>query len=99
MAMKTGILELENRINRLKTLAEDRHIPIDGMVLRYDSLSYSKRCGRTGHHYKDGIIADCVPEIADFMEEVMTRPETDDEFKEELLDIVIDTGEYLDEVS
>ncbi|MDD6656369.1 MAG: hypothetical protein PUE95_03555, partial [Lachnospiraceae bacterium] len=49
------LLELENRISQLKTLAEDRHIPIDGMVLRYDSLSYSKRCGRTGHHYKDGI--------------------------------------------
>ena len=27
------------------------------------------------------------------------EPETDDAFKEELLDIVIDTGEYLDEVS
>lgn len=49
------LLELENRISQLKTLAEDRHIPIDGMVQRYDSLSYSKRCGRTGHHYKDGI--------------------------------------------
>ncbi|WP_242861204.1 tyrosine-type recombinase/integrase [Acetivibrio ethanolgignens] len=46
-----------------------------------------------------GIIADCVPEISDFMEEVMPGPETDDEFKEELLDIVIDTREYLDEVS
>ena len=33
------------------------------------------------------------------MEEVMSGMETDDEFKEELLDIVIDTGEYLDEVS
>ena len=30
-------------------------IPIDGMVLRYDSFSYSKGCGRTGHHYKDSI--------------------------------------------
>ncbi len=29
----------------------------------------------------------------------MPGPETDDEFKEELLDIVIDTREYLDEVS
>ena len=27
----------------------------------------------------------------------MQGPETDDEFKEELLDIVIDTREYLDE--
>ena len=41
----------------------------------------------------------CVPKIAYFMEEVMPGPETDDEFKEELLDIVIDTREYLDEVS
>ncbi|MCM1441636.1 MAG: NAD-dependent DNA ligase LigA, partial [Roseburia sp.] len=24
-------------------------------VLRYDSLSYSRNCGRTGHHYRDGI--------------------------------------------
>ena len=29
----------------------------------------------------------------------MPGPETDDEFKEELLDIVIDTREYLDEES
>ena len=29
----------------------------------------------------------------------MQGSETDDEFKEELLDIVIDTREYLDEVS
>ncbi|NBI85499.1 NAD-dependent DNA ligase LigA [Lachnospiraceae bacterium] len=47
--------EIEDRIGCLKVLAEDGQIPIDGMVFRYDSLSYSKRCGRTGHHYKDGI--------------------------------------------
>lgn len=47
--------EIEDRITRLKALAKDRQIPIDGMVLRYDSLSYSKGYGRTGHHYKDGI--------------------------------------------
>lgn len=46
--------EIENRIQYLKNTAEDRRIPIDGMVLRYDSLSYSRECGRTGHHYKDG---------------------------------------------
>ena len=46
---------IEDRINKLKNLAEDKKIPIDGMVLRFDSLSYSKNCGRTGHHYKDGI--------------------------------------------
>ena len=47
--------EIEAGMKKLRTLAEDMQIPIDGMVLRYDSLSYSKGCGRTGHHYKDGI--------------------------------------------
>ena len=47
--------EIETQISCLKALAKDGQIPIDGMVLRYDSLSYSKSCGRTGHHYKDGI--------------------------------------------
>ena len=47
--------EIEDRIGCLKAFAEDGQIPIDGMVLRYDSLSYSRSLGRTGHHYKDGI--------------------------------------------
>ena len=47
--------EIEDQMGSLKALAEAGQIPIDGMVLRYDSLSYSKGCGRTGHHYKDGI--------------------------------------------
>ena len=47
--------EIEDGISRLKSIAEEKRIPVDGMVLRYDSLSYSKSRGRTGHHYKDGI--------------------------------------------
>lgn len=47
--------EIEEKIQELRKLAEGMQIPIDGMVLRYDSLSYSKGCGRTGHHYRDGI--------------------------------------------
>ncbi|MEY8334927.1 NAD-dependent DNA ligase LigA [Lachnospiraceae bacterium 47-T17] len=50
-----ALREIEGRIAHLKELAKERQIPIDGMVLRYDSLSYSKGCGRTGHHYRDGI--------------------------------------------
>ena len=46
-----------------------------------------------------GIIADCVPEIADFMDDVLPEQKADDEFKEELLDIVADTSEYLVEAS
>ncbi len=47
--------ELEKGIRSLRDTADVKGIPIDGMVLRYDSLSYSRGCGRTGHHYKDGI--------------------------------------------
>lgn len=47
--------EIETQIRNLQELAEASDIPIDGMVLRYDSLSYSASLGRTGHHYNDGI--------------------------------------------
>ena len=47
--------EIEKQIQNLQELAEISDIPIDGMVLRYDNLSYSASLGRTGHHYNDGI--------------------------------------------
>lgn len=46
---------LEANIMQLKNLADSLDIPIDGTVLRFDSLNYSVACGRTGHHFKDGI--------------------------------------------
>lgn len=52
---KVSMDELEKGIRYLRDIADDRMLPIDGMVLRYDSFSYSRSCGRTGHHYKDGI--------------------------------------------
>ena len=39
----------------IKVCLADFDIPIDGMVLRFDSFSYSASLGRTGHHYNDGI--------------------------------------------
>jgi len=47
--------EMESKIQHLRTIANIEKLPIDGIVLRYDSISYSKTLGRTGHHYKDGI--------------------------------------------
>ena len=47
--------ELQNGIDRMKAQAEERSIPIDGMVISYDDVAYSKSQGRTGHHYKDGL--------------------------------------------
>ncbi len=55
LTTKVSMEELEKGICDLKDTADDKGLPIDGMVLRYDSLSYSRGCGRTGHHYKDGI--------------------------------------------
>ncbi|WP_338125292.1 BRCT domain-containing protein [Pseudoflavonifractor phocaeensis] len=42
-------------IERLQELAKKNDIPIDGIVVTYNDIPYSKSCGRTGHHYKDGI--------------------------------------------
>lgn len=55
MKRDAALEKIETEIQKLKVLAEDMQVPIDGIVLRYESLSYSKSCGRTGHHYKDGI--------------------------------------------
>ena len=51
----TSTEDIEQKILDLQELAETSDIPIDGMVMRYDSLSYSAGLGRTGHHYNDGI--------------------------------------------
>ncbi len=47
--------ELEDGIQTLKEFAKDNDIPIDGVVMTYDDIAYSQSCGRTGHHYKDGL--------------------------------------------
>jgi len=46
---------ITNIISKLKKSAESDGLPIDGIVITYDDIPYSKSCGRTGHHYKDGI--------------------------------------------
>lgn len=49
------ISDLKNDIQSLQELSEQQHLPIDGIVASYDSISYSESCGRTGRFYKDGI--------------------------------------------
>ncbi|MGN1411075.1 MAG: NAD-dependent DNA ligase LigA [Oscillospiraceae bacterium] len=46
---------LENQIEELQEIATEHSIPIDGIVIRYDNIEYSKKQGRTSHHYNDGI--------------------------------------------
>ena len=52
---KISLEGMKHAVRYMDNNAAYRKLPIDGMVLRYDSLSYSRGCGRTGHHYKDGI--------------------------------------------
>jgi len=48
-------LEITNSISKLRTIANDNGLPIDGIVVTYNDIPYSLSCGRTGHHYKDAL--------------------------------------------
>lgn len=52
-------------IEHLKNKAISKGIPIDGLVMKYDSYSYSKQKGGTSHHNNDGIAFKFEDEIAD----------------------------------
>lgn len=47
--------EVEKGLYQLREFAKTKDIPIDGIVMPYDDIAYSKSFGHTGHHYKDGL--------------------------------------------
>jgi len=47
--------QVTNSIAELRTSAEDMGLPIDGIVVTYNDIAYSRAQGRTGHHHKDGM--------------------------------------------
>jgi DNA ligase (NAD+) len=47
--------EISDNISELRLSADVAGIPIDGIVVTYNDIAYSQSCGRTGHHYKDGL--------------------------------------------
>lgn len=47
--------EMEGGIQQLRTFAKENDIPIDGIVVTYNDIALSESCGRTRHHYKDGV--------------------------------------------
>ncbi len=51
----TNAVALEERITKIREDAKISGIPIDGVIVQYDDIPYSKSRGFTGHHYKDGI--------------------------------------------
>ena len=46
---------MEAGIYQLRQYATDKDIPIDGIVVSFNDIAYAQSCGRTGHHYKDGL--------------------------------------------
>ena len=41
--------------NTFKTYANNRGIPIDGIVIMFNDIEYGKSLGKTGHHFKNGL--------------------------------------------
>ena len=41
--------------NTFKTYADNKGIPIDGIVIMFNDIEYGKSLGKTGHHFKNGI--------------------------------------------
>ena len=45
----------EKFLGFMKKLAQEENFPIDGLVFKYDDISYGKSLGMTGHHPKNAI--------------------------------------------
>lgn len=60
---------IESGIDNMKQIAEEKFIPIDGMVVTFDSVQYSNSLGETSHHPLHSIAF----KFADEMEETVLR--------------------------
>jgi len=47
--------QITDSISELRAIANEKGIPIDGIVAAYNDIPYSLSCGRTSHHYKDAL--------------------------------------------
>ena len=45
----------EEKILKLKAVADQKGYPIDGIVFTFDNVQFAKSQGKTSHHFKDGI--------------------------------------------
>lgn len=46
---------INEKIEQLKAIAEEKSYPIDGLVISYNSVEYGKSLGMTGHHPKHSL--------------------------------------------
>ena len=47
--------DIEKAIEVLKSVAKEKSLPIDGLVITYDNIEYGKSLGMTGHHPKHSL--------------------------------------------
>ena len=47
--------DIEKAIEVLKSIAKEKSLPIDGLVVTYDNIEYGKSLGMTGHHPKHSL--------------------------------------------
>ena len=55
--------EVDAAIKALRKYAESCDVPIDGIVISYNDVAFSKSRGRTGHHFKDGVAFKFEPDL------------------------------------
>ena len=46
---------LQNVINSMLKVAEEKFLPQDGVVFKFDDIKYGKSLGNTSHHFRNGI--------------------------------------------
>ena len=51
----TGDTDINKQIAQLKEVAQIQGFPIDGLVLKYDSVLYGNSLGATAHHFRNAI--------------------------------------------
>ena len=51
----SSIDNIEKKIEELKTIAKEKSLPIDGLVITYNNVEYGKSLGVTGHHPKHSL--------------------------------------------
>lgn len=76
----------------LKTQSSYRELPIPDIV--FEAILEERQYGDNKN-----IIADGVPEIEAYMQEVLPDPEAEKRFKEELLEIVPDVSQFLPDIA
>lgn len=48
-------ITITDAIEQLKTFAQERHFPIDGIVFKFDNIFEYESAGRTDHHFRGGL--------------------------------------------